>query len=87
MSYIPLVIFLLAVAWIVWRGYTARRDYLRSRAQSDTEKEPTVSSEPSKASLTTPLGQGHVPELAKMLGGDRKTSANTIGFQPPAVQH
>lgn len=87
MSYIPLVIFLLAVAWIVWRGYTARRDYLRSRAESDTEKELRVSSGPSKVSLTTPQGQGQVSELAMMLGGDRKTSANTIGFQPSPVQH
>jgi hypothetical protein len=29
LTYIPLIAFLLAVAWIVWRGYQAKRAYLK----------------------------------------------------------
>lgn len=35
MSYIPLALFLLAVGWIVWRGYQAKRDYLRDRTMHE----------------------------------------------------
>jgi hypothetical protein len=86
MSYIPLVLFLLAVAWIVWRGYSARRDYLKSRAESMSQTSREGASERMVESLTSPQSQGQVPELARMLGRDRETSTNTIGFQPPAVQ-
>jgi hypothetical protein len=35
MNYIPLGVFFLAIAWIVWRGYQAKRDYLRDRTAQE----------------------------------------------------
>lgn len=87
MSYIPLALFFFAVAWIVWRGYSARRDDFRRAADMAARTSSEAASERLMQSITSAQGQGQAPELARMLGGDRKTSANTIGFQPPpAIQ-
>jgi hypothetical protein len=31
MIYIPLIAFLAAVGWMVWRGFEAKKEYLRSK--------------------------------------------------------
>jgi hypothetical protein len=35
MIYIPLIAFLAAVGWMVWRGFEAKKEYLRSKHSSD----------------------------------------------------
>lgn len=82
MSYIPLVAFFLATAWIVWRGYSARRDYLKHRLEEfEARSAEQARSERSVQSLTPAGRQGDVPELAQALGGgQKKGSPNAIGF-------
>jgi hypothetical protein len=33
--YIPLIAFLAAVGWMVWRGFEAKKEYLRSKHPSE----------------------------------------------------
>jgi hypothetical protein len=35
MIYIPLIAFLAAVGWMVWRGFEAKKEYLRSKHPSE----------------------------------------------------
>jgi hypothetical protein len=50
MNYLPLLAFLLAVAWIVRQGFVSKREYERDRKKSDK----TPSSVSDQASHNTP---------------------------------
>jgi hypothetical protein len=41
MAYVPLMAFFAAVAWMIWRGYSAKQRYLRRKAEGG-QKEPNI---------------------------------------------
>jgi len=41
MAYVPLAAFFAAVAWIIWRGYTAKQRYLRRKTEGE-QREPNI---------------------------------------------
>ncbi len=67
MTYLPLVAFFLAVAWMIWRGYTAKREYLRRKPEG--EKTAPSARESTAALGTQTRGQGQSTELTAALAG------------------
>jgi hypothetical protein len=66
MTYLPLIGFLIAVAWIIRQGYVAKKEYLGTReSRAELKQRISEGAEPLKAQKT---GQGQSPEPTELAG-------------------
>ena len=66
MTYLPLIGFLIAIAWIIRQGYVAKKEYFGIRKiREELKQRVSEGAEPLKAQKT---GQGQTPEPTQLAG-------------------
>jgi hypothetical protein len=70
MIYIPWLVFLAAVLWMIREGTQAKAEYLRRKAEMEKTKPDLAKSIEALSSHGS--GQGQAPELAGALAGSQK---------------
>lgn len=68
MIYLPWIAFLLGIAWMIWQGNKAKREYLRRKVEEKERATREAREDELVKGLSAP-GQGQVIELAKTFGG------------------
>jgi len=77
MIYLPWIAFLLGIAWMIWQGDKAKREYLRRKVEEKERARREAREDEFVKGLSAP-GQGQVTELAKTFGGG--TQKRTAGW-------
>jgi hypothetical protein len=69
MIYLPLVGFILGIAWLIWRGFKEKGDYLRRKAEQEkTEQAKTRTHEQMQGAGAQGYKQGRALELTEVFG-------------------
>jgi hypothetical protein len=82
MIYLPWIVFLAAVLWMIRQGDKAKREYRRRKAEQEQRK----SSAESNVEALSPRGggQGQAPELTGALAGKSHGRIAGFGQQRPS---
>jgi len=70
LNYIPVVAFLVAVVWMIWQGFIAKREYLHVRKLQEEFKRRSIDG--SNFPTAQKTGQGQTPEPTQLFGTRQK---------------